>query len=262
MRIESKSKNKIVYGWGSERVVDDVLRNVLSLVNDNLYAKNIKYYVHTSSGYGDLTVEVKQGMTYYELMDDFMAASRDYFAEQARKREEWLKSPEGIAHTKAEEQKKKEHEEFVYHSFDEVVDALKQIKPCDLTSETTSLKDALKMCEDVMLVLIKAEDLRLSVEQQNQLSKMLRGLGCCKYNEVAKKFLTLPERSSIADVLAAENNIEFPLAAFTNIIDVSRATFVYGFSRCVEGGKECSWCGEWLKTQKQAKSKNNDVEQA
>lgn len=254
MRIESVSENKIVYGRGSESTVDEVLYNALSEVNRQSYPENVKTYVHTSSGYGDLTVEVKQGMTYDELMDDFMAASRDQKAEEAREKEEWLKSPEGIAHTKAEEQKKKEHEEFVYHSFDEVVDALKQIKPCDLTSETTSLKDALKMCEDVMLVLIKAEDLRFSSEQQALFSKMLRGLGCCKYDEAAQKFMTLQEKLSLDDMIVAENNIQFPLSEFTNLIDVSPNTFKHVFSMSV------SWCGRWLETQQKAQSK--DVEQA
>lgn len=257
MRIESKSKNKIVYGWGSERVVDDVLRNVLSLVNDNLYAKNIKYYVHTSSGYGDLTVEVKNGMTYEELMDDFMAASRDYLAEQARKREEWLKSPDGIAQTKADEQKKKEHDEFVYHSFDEVVDALKQIKPCDLTSETSSLKDALKLCEDVMLVMMKAEDLSFSSEQKEKFSKMLRALGCCAQDEAAQKFIKLPKGSGFGVMSVSENNIEFPLFAFTNIHG-SPASFNFGLE--IVGSNDAGFGKDWLETQQKAKAKA--VEQA
>ena len=253
--IESVSKNEIVFGWGEyDKTVFDVLRNALSERNNLILPKNTKAYVHTTSGYGDLKVEIKKGMTYDELHDDFIAASKEYLAKREKEREGWFDARYGIVYTQAEMKKKKEHDAFVYHSFDEMVDALKQIKPCDLTSEATSNAAALDLCENVMLVLIKAEDLCFSDEKQNQLSKILKALGCCKDGEVAEKFKQLPEKSPIADMLVAENNIEFPLAVFNNIIDVPSTTFSCGFSKCVQGGKE-SWCGEWLKTQQKAKSK-------
>lgn len=238
--IESTSNNEITIGWGKEKTFGEVLTNALSISKKLDLSDDVKIYVHTNSiGYGDVKVEITKDMTIGDLRESFLAASK--------------------INQQAKVETGKEQDEFVYHSFDEMVADLKQIKPCDLTTETTSIKDAVKFCEDVFLVMIKAEDLRFSDEQATQFSTMLKALGCCRYNEAAQKFIKFPD-TAIGDLSATENNIEFPLYVFDNIVEESPSSIRSNLTAFVDGGMDGVYCGTWIQTQQQAKAKA--VEQA
>lgn len=245
MADERQKQDKIIFSPADRDTFRNLLYKALSLVNSGILPDDAEVVVRCG-WLKDFELEVKPGMTFSELYDIYNA-------------KRWG------AMDKLEEHKEVRRE-IKYYDFIDFANALKQIKPCDLTSETTSLRDALKFCEDVMNVLRRATNLDfiLSIEQRTQLSKMLRALGCCKHDEAAQKFIKLPEKSSLDDMCAAENNIQFPLTTFTKIMDDSpdifRRTLRNNNNAFFETDYTYIYNRKWLETQQKAYSK--DAEQA
>lgn len=250
MADERQKQDKIIFSPADRDTFRNLLYKALSLVNSGILPDDAEVVVRCG-WLKDFELKVKPGMTFSELYDIYNAEGRGFI-------------PPPPWEDKLEEHKEVRRE-IKYYDFIDFANALKQIKPCDLTSETTSLRDALKFCEDVMIVLKRATnlDFALSSEQRTQVSKMLRALGCCKHDEAAQKFIKLPEKSSLDDMCAAENNIQFPLTIFTKIMDDSpdifrknrlndNAIFDYVYTG--------SYYLDWHKTQQKAQSK--DTEQA
>lgn len=105
-----------------------------------------------------------------------------------------------------------------------------------------------------MTIFLKAEDLNLSFEQQKQLCQRLEGLGCRKYKNAAEKFCAnFNSNASVDSILCKEQNIEYPLLAFSQLLDVDHETFVDNFKHLTKGGKGESLCGQWLQAQEKTK---------
>ena len=225
---------KLVYeGYGNK--VFDVLIDALIDYRENDFPGVKKAYIHTNSKiYGDITVEIDKSMRYWDVKEQFDKLSADWNKKQSREAA---------------------RKEFVYADFEQMIKDLGNIKSCDLTSETTSLEDALKLCKKVMTIFLKAEDLNLSFEQQKQLCQRLEGLGCCKYKNAAEKFCANFNSSvSVDSILCKEQNIEYPLLAFSQLLDVDHETFVDNFKHLTKGGKGESFCGQWLQAQEKTKT--------
>ena len=225
--------DKLVYECKSDKVFD-VLIDALIDYRENDFPGVKKAYIHTNSKiYGDITVEIDKSMRYWDVKEQFDKLSADWNKEQSR---------EAV------------RKEFVYADFEQMIKDLGNIKSCDLTSETTSLEDALKLCKKVMTIFLKAEDLNLSFEQQKQLCQRLEGLGCCKYKNAAEKFCAnFNSSASVDSILCKEQNIEYPLLAFSQLLDVDHETFVDNFKHLTKGGKGESLCGQWLQAQEKTK---------
>lgn len=224
---------KLVYEGNGDKVFD-VLIDALIDYRENDFPGVKKAYIHTNSKiYGDITVEIDKSMRYWDVKEQFDKLSADWNKNQSR---------EAV------------RKEFVYADFEQMIKDLGSIKSCDLTSETTSLEDALKLCKKVMTIFLKAEDLNLSFEQQKQLCQRLEGLGCCKYKNAAEKFCAnFNSSASVDSILCKEQNIEYPLLAFSQLLDVDHETFVDNFKHLTKGGKGESLCGQWLKAQEKTK---------
>lgn len=225
--------DKLVYECKSDKVFD-VLIDALIDYRENDFPGVKKAYIHTNSKiYGDITVEIDKSMRYWDVKEQFDKLSADWNKNQSR---------EAV------------RKEFVYADFEQMIKDLGNIKSCDLTSETTSLEDALKLCKKVMTIFLKAEDLNLSFEQQKQLCQRLEGLGCCKYKNAAEKFCAnFNSSASVDSILCKEQNIEYPLLAFSQLLDVDHETFVDNFKHLTKGGKGESLCGQWLQAQEKTK---------
>lgn len=232
--------DKLVYECKSDKVFD-VLIDALIDYRENDFPGVKKAYIHTNSKiYGDITVEIDKSMRYWDVKEQFDKLSADWNKKQSR---------EAV------------RKEFVYADFEQMIKDLGNIKSCDLTSETTSLEDALKLCKKVMTIFLKAEDLNLSFEQQKQLCQRLEGLGCCKYKNAAEKFCAnFNSSASVDSILCKEQNIEYPLLAFSQLLDVDHETFVDNFKHLTKGGKGESLCGQWLQAQEKTK-KSYGIEQ-
>lgn len=226
--------DKLVYECKSDKVFD-VLIDALIDYRENDFPGVKKAYIHTNSKiYGDITVEIDKSMRYWDVKEQFDKLSADWNKKQSR---------EAV------------RKEFVYADFEQMIKDLGNIKSCDLTSETTSLEDALKLCKKVMTIFLKAEDLNLSFEQQKQLCQRLEGLGCCKYKNAAEKFCAnFNSSASVDSILCKEQNIEYPLLAFSQLLDVDHETFVDNFKHLTKGGKGESLCGQWLQAQEKTKT--------
>lgn len=224
---------KLVYEGNGDKVFD-VLIDALIDYRENDFPGVKKAYIHTNSKiYGDITVEIDKSMRYWYLKEQFDKLSADWNKKQSREAA---------------------RKEFVYADFEQIMKDLGNIKSCDLTSETTSLEDALKLCKKVMTIFLKAEDLNLSFEQQKQLCQRLEGLGCCKYKNAAEKFCAnFNSNASVDSILCKEQNIEYPLLAFSQLLDVDHETFVDNFKHLTKGGKGESLCGQWLHAQEKTK---------
>lgn len=224
---------KLVYEGNGDKVFD-VLIDALIDYRENDFPGVKKAYIHTNSKiYGDITVEIDKSMRYWDVKEQFDKLSADWNKKQSREAA---------------------RKEFVYADFEQMMKDLGNIKSCDLTSETTSLEDALKLCKKVMTIFLKAEDLNLSFEQQKQLCQRLEGLGCCKYKNAAEKFCAnFNSSASVDSILCKEQNIEYPLLAFSQLLDVDRETFVDNFKHLTKGGKGESLCGQWLQAQEKTK---------
>lgn len=225
--------DKLVYECKSDKVFD-VLIDALIDYRENDFPGVKKAYIHTNSKiHGDITVEIDKSMRYWDVKEQFDKLSADWNKKQSR---------EAV------------RKEFVYADFEQMIKDLGNIKSCDLTSETTSLEDALKLCKKVMTIFLKAEDLNLSFEQQKQLCQRLEGLGCCKYKNAAEKFCAnFNSSASVDSILCKEQNIEYPLLAFSQLLDVDHETFVDNFKHLTKGGKGESLCGQWLQAQEKTK---------
>lgn len=224
---------KLVYEGNGDKVFD-VLIDALIDYRENDFPGVKKAYIHTNSKiYGDITVEIDKSMRYWDVKEQFDKLSADWNKNQSREAA---------------------RKEFVYADFEQMMKDLGNIKSCDLTSETTSLEDALKLCKKVMTIFLKAEDLNLSFEQQKQLCQKLEGLGCCKYKNAAEKFCAnFNSSASVDSILCKEQNIEYPLLAFSQLLDVDHETFVDNFKHLTKGGKGESLCGQWLQAQEKTK---------
>ena len=126
--------------------------------------------------------------------------------------------------------------------------ALTEIEPANLKSSATSMEDAVRMCKAVMTVILKCEDLHFDDQQRTEFQETLKALGCATFDQADAKFKPLGD-ATIGEIVGKKNDIQFPLSAFTNLIDCSKETFDFGKAKMTDGGEKSSWVGEWLAAQ-------------
>lgn len=151
---------------------------------------------------------------------------------------EWLKTDEGKAYLATLKP---------YETLEEFYRDLSKIEKVDYTSPETSMEDAVAHSRKVLEVLVRAENLDLSREQNN-VSEALKLVGCVPWPQANEKF---QDRSSIGELLYKEN-ASFPLTAYQQLIDARPSTYSFGWAKLIDGGAEYSWIGEWLFTQQMA----------
>ncbi len=140
---------------------------------------------------------------------------------------------------------------------EDIFKALKQIKPCDLTDENTTIEDAVEFCKDIMMVFVEAAELDLPPPNQLRLVDTLKQLGACTYDNAAGQFKTDGKTLQIK----APNNVEFPLSFFSQIIGTTSRSYRYGYLKATDGGEKYSWASEWIQAQPgNTKSRASDDE--
>lgn len=204
-------------------------------------------------GLNGIDLTITKGMTVEEAVEKYKQLQNAEYEKFKAEREAWLKTPEGQAYLKEQEEQKRKHDEFVYHSLDEAMEALSKVKPVDLAGGTTSKEDALAFCREVLLIIHKCEDLHMSEAEQQQFSEALKTLGCATYKTVNPKYVTDSSRT-LGEILET-NDIDFPLSCFSQLIDVKPSSFSFGLAKICDGDIEYSWIGDWLKTQERAVQK-------
>lgn len=143
------------------------------------------------------------------------------------------------------------------NGFEHLIHLLRGIKPCDLSKETTPMKDAVKMCEEILTILVTAENLNLDQNQQAELAYTLKKLGCCGQKDAADKFLPLRD-ANMEQLLTEKDNIQLPLILFQNLLECKSKYANLCVKTFVRG--ENSPCNVWLAARK--KQKMQPVEQA
>lgn len=141
----------------------------------------------------------------------------------------------------------KNHEgKMCYEHVGEVFAALEPIEGVDLTSKDTTVEMALPFCKEVMKVISRCEYLQFKRQDAYKLSEILKAKGACAYKKANPELLSV--KGGVGVLMGLKNNVQFPLSAFTQIVDASYETFTFGMSMLTEGG-EHSWCDIWLKNQ-------------
>lgn len=204
-------------------------------------------------GLNGIDLTITKGMTVDSAIKKYEEMQKAKYEQYQAEREAWLKTPEGKAYLKAQEDEKRRHEEFVYHSVDEALEDLSKVKPVDLVGGSTSMPDAIEFSRKVLLIIHKCEDLDFGEAEQTQFSEALKSLGCATYKTVNPKYVTDTKRT-IGEILTT-NDLDFPLSCFSQLIDVKPSTFTFGLSKLCDGDLEYSWIGEWLKAQEMAAQK-------
>lgn len=237
--------DKLVYECKSDKVFEFIINAIFDY--RNTYFRGVKKaYIHTNTQiYGDITIEIDKNAKYWDVKEQFDKLSKEWNKKQMR------------------EAARKESQ---YKDFEHIMSDLNKIKSCDLTSEETSIADALAMCKKVMKILDKSEDLankwffsseNLTNEQFEQFGNKLKELGCCKYKDAANKFaVNYNNFDSVDKMIKIQNNIEYPLFVFSQLIDVDKESFVGNLRRTTMSEESKSLCGKWLETQEKAKTKN------
>jgi len=239
----NESKNGVIkasaYG-GVE--VSAVIADAIKYLSINTELKKI---VITNFNGVDIVIDEKS--TLESALKNWESAWYEKRKEAEKKEAEWLRSPEGIAETKRLEQKRLEHEAFVYHSVDEALLDLTSVNPCDLSSDKTTSAQALDFCQKVMTILSKCIDLNFTDKQVIETSELLKTLGARGHAEINEKFVS-GEKNPEA-LITAKGNIEFPSNVFNQLIDTRTSSFnfaIYWASGDIH---------RWLKAQK-AKTKD------
>ena len=138
----------------------------------------------------------------------------------------------------------------IYRNVNEALEELKKINPADLTSDETTLAEAIRFCREVMTVLVGCDELQFTEEQQRELSEQLKALGCVTYDAANKKYKS---SASFKRTIGTPGSIEYPLSAFSQLIDTDRGTFLTGMDLITDGGMSGDgWTGRWLKAQKRS----------
>lgn len=143
-----------------------------------------------------------------------------------------------------------------YENVEEFFRDLSKIETFDYKSADSNMEDAVEHARKVLKVLMKSEKLDLN-KYREDVSKALKIIGCVRFDEADKKFKS---DHSIGEMLY-EENVAFPLSAYTQLIDTKESTFSYGLGKLLDGGAEYSWIGSWLATQQKAenaKGKNKE----
>ena len=233
-------------------ITKQIIPEAIEILNQSPYENGV------ITGLNGVDITISKGMSVDTAIQTWEQAQSERSEKLRQEHEAWLQTPEGIAHTKKVEEEKRQHDEFVYHSLNEALNALKEVKPVDLRNGTTSIEEAVTFCQEVLLILQKSSDLSLTPEQQKQYSEALKAIGCVNYNDAHKSYKTAT-KNNIGALLQEENNIEFPLSAFTQLIDTTPDSFEYGMSKLTDGDLQYSWIGEWLRTQEDAQKAKTET---
>lgn len=162
-------------------------------------------------------------MSVYQALDQYNERKAAYREKQEREneigREDRDNKLEGNLKYKEELRKNEmEHDAYVYHSANEANIALTHLKPIDLTSEKTTMKEAVDFCKDFMVILSKCEDLEFSDEDRKIFQDTMRVLGLASYDEVNEKFKGDSEGRVIGRCIEKQDSIEFPLIVATKLL--------------------------------------------
>lgn len=155
------------------------------------------------------------------------------------KQDDWYETEEG-----------KEYLETLkpYESVTEFFRDLSKIEKFDYKSSKSSMEDAIEHSRKVLTVLLKSEGLELEKDRKD-VSEALKIIGCVPFKKADKKFRS----NQNIGVLLFEENVAFPLSAYTQLIDTKEDTFSYGLEKMLDGGAD-GWIGSWLTTQKMAEN--------
>ena len=118
---------------------------------------------------------------------------------------------------------------------------LATVQPCDLRSEKTLHSDAVEFCKKIFTVFETAKDF---VPNHDRLALNLYRKGACEYNKAAEKFVEM-KGARVEDLLKIQGNIQFPLSAFTQILNTSDQAYQFAWMKMQSG-----LLTEWLNAQK------------
>jgi len=135
----------------------------------------------------------------------------------------------------------------------EIIKQMSQIEPCLLEDET-DVETATKFCVSVLTVLTKCKGMKFSDEKRRELCRAMSDIGCVPYNK-ANECLRAKEETSIEETLFKDNNVEFPLMAFSQLLSTTGFGFDYSLAKLNNG-----YIDTWLKTQQPEQVEENQMQ--
>lgn len=153
------------------------------------------------------------------------------------KQSNWCKTDEGKAYLETLEP---------YENLMEFFRDLSKIEKFDYTSANSNMEDAIEHSRKVLTVLAKSGKLDLA-KNAKDVSDALKIIGCVPYKNADEKF---GSTSHGIGNFCFEENVAFPLFAYTQLIDKNEVDFLVGMEVACDG------IGKWLTTQKMAELAN------
>lgn len=245
--IEVKDNKMFCVPLIGTNIYGDIIPAALRYLEKLPYIDSI---VINNLNYG-ASMELPRGTSMERAIEIFRTANNSAMDESDRKEKEFMATPEGQAKIKREQKEKEQEEKYAFKNTKEAFEALEEVKPLDLKSELTSMKQAVSFCKKIMVILSKCDRLHFDDDEQKLLSDLLKKKGACKSKDAHNKFKAV--NKNLGKMINTPDSIEFPLLAFDQLIDASRSTFMTGIQKIAEGGEKYSWAMEWVNTQKATK---------
>ncbi len=134
------------------------------------------------------------------------------------------------------------------------ISKLMQIKPIDLSSQSTTYEEAEDFCKKVMQIILNCQNLRFNDKNFALFQDTLKFIGCKKFDELHEQFKP-DDGKTFAEWMTAKGDLRFPLSCMSSLLEKDIKLFNWTLSSFTEGGKEHSWIGKWLQTQENDEEK-------
>ena len=142
-----------------------------------------------------------------------------------------------------------------FTSIYEMLDDLNKIEPLEKDlSQEQDMDKAVELCKRVLTNIQKAPAKFFdSKSLMKEYSETLIKKGCVIFEHANDCFKT-KEASSLAEIIDLQNDINFPLCCFSQLIDSDEKTFMTGINK-LHGG----WAEQWLHAQGVNLDNENDT---
>lgn len=199
-------------------IVKDILPEVVDFIQKNTPKEFVIVGLNGVTLHLPSYVTLEQAKSIYEKSRD------EYKKEQRLEREAKQRQEEEDKLKQIEMEKKKaEHDAYVYHSANEANLDLTKINPIDLTSEKTTMQEAVSFYKEVMTVVSKCDGVHFTDEDRKIFQDTMKKLGCVAYDNANEKFHGDSEGKKGGYCVFKKDNIEFPLIVTTKLLGAETA---------------------------------------
>lgn len=205
----------------------------------------------------NISIEITKDTTIEDAVEQWVKIDCEKKYPEVLQTQAWLKTPAGQKYL--ETLKGEPGDSIFYSNVDEALLALSEITPSDLTSDKTSQEDAVRLCKEVLTVVLKSGKLSFNDTQIKQFKDSIKALGCSRYEEVNKKFKSGEDDLTVRELRKTKGNIVFPLLKFSRLLDGKDCNFSDDISEMARGGIERSLIGTWLVAQEKPVEKTAGI---